>query len=205
MGTWDSGSFGNDAAMDFLAGADEALALSSAFDAITARLPARPEVETAQRAVAAADCVAAMLGHPSPDLPEDARGRLAILPRPDESLIHAARDAVSAVLSGSELTALWAEEDAEQFNRAITDLIDRLNPELPFKPASGRKSTPVPQTCVFCDQPIAEKDLAMLSVHVESDDINQLDQSTWCHFACLNGKLHPSHIIQNWKFDPDTL
>jgi hypothetical protein len=43
--------------------------------------------------------------------------------------------------------------------------------------------------------------LSIASVH--DDPINRLDRSWFCHLVCLNAKLHPKAVVQNWKVDPD--
>ena len=98
---------------------------------------------------------------------------------------------------------LWAEDDPAPFNLAITSLIDRLNPDLPFDPPAAGSQSEVPQICSFCGGEIAPAELVAIEINQVSDSINTLNRGFWAHFNCLNARLHPRPMIQNWKFDPD--
>lgn len=158
MGTWGAGSFENDAAADFAATITSPDTLKDAFAKSPDGVSQTIDAERAQVVIAAADCVAALMGHPAADLPPALAKTLANFGSADSSLTTLARESLSHVLSASELTDLWAEDDPAAFNLAMTHLIDL---------------------------------------------INSLDQGFWCHLACLNARLHPRHIVQNWKIDPD--
>lgn len=205
MGAWGGGGFENDTALDF------ALTIEALADiaAPLEDLPADPmeeiDADLACRVIAAAECLAAMMGRPATDLPEDLAPKLAGLGAPPVDLVEKSKDAVSRVLRLSELTELWAEADPAPFNLAITSLIDRLNPDLPFNPPDKTEEAEVLQTCGFCNQDIAPEELYMIEVSHTTDVINTMHRGFWCHLRCLNARLHPSHIVQNWKFDPDQL
>lgn len=205
MGAWGGGGFENDTALDF------ALTIEGLADiaAPIEELPENPleevDADLAARLIAAAECLAAMMGRPAPDLPDDLASKLTALGAPPAELVEKYKDAVSRVLRLSELTELWAEADPAPFNLAITSLIDRLNPDLPFNPPDKPESPQVLQTCGFCNADIAPEELIMIEVRQATDVINVLDRGFWCHLRCLNASLHPSHIVQNWKFDPDQL
>ena len=135
MGTWGPRAFENDAALDFVAEIQTAQDLA---DALTVRAPDEPiDADTACRIVVVAECVAAMRGHPSDDMPDGLAERLATFGRPSRSLFHHSRDHLSAVMIRSELMELWAEDDPSPFNLAMHDLLERLN--LPPAAASKRK------------------------------------------------------------------
>ena len=205
MGAWGPGGFENDTALDFAGTLTSVEGIADVF----AQLPDDPvaeiEADLAETIIAAAECVAAMMGRPGGDLPDEVAKKVSGLGEAGPDLVEAAREAVSRVLAGSELVDLWAEDDAEPWNIEITSLIDRLNPALSFKPTTKKKAPAVLQICSFCDQEIAEEELVMFRLHKETDIINVLDRGFWCHLKCLNGKLHPRHLIQDWKFDPDKL
>ena len=122
---------------------------------------------------------------------------------PEPELVESARKALSGVLSWSELADLWAEDDPAPFNLAITSLIDQLNPDLPFDPPAAGSQSELPQICSFCGAEIAPAELVAIEINQVSDSINTLNRGFWAHFNCLNARLHPRHMIQNWKFDPD--
>ena len=95
------------------------------------------------------------------------------------------------VLSWSELADLWAEDDPAPFNLAITSLIDRLNPDLPFDPPAAGPQSEVPQICSFCGGENAPAELVAIEINQVSDSINTLHRGYWAHFNCLNARLHP--------------
>lgn len=206
MGAWGAGGFENDTAMDFVAGMGSAKDLA-AF--LSGCLPEDPveEIDTdrAEQIIAAAECVAVMTGRPSADLPGDLGAKLASFGDPDPRLVEAAREAVSSVLSRSELTELWAEGDPAPFNRAVISLIDRLNPQISYETPAGSDPTEVRQTCGFCGGDIEPAELFSIEINQQTDptDVNLLNRGFWCHLDCLNVRLHPRHIIQDWKFVPE--
>ncbi len=211
MGAWGAGSFENDTALDW------AIEISGPAD-IEKFYAALPELDgvTVQGSdvsacvVAAAESVATMMGRVAPNVLGDLRERLAGA-EPSDELVETARNALSAMLMGSELVELWAEgeDGGEEWNTAITGLIDRLNPELPYDPPpldEIEQQLGYLTTCVFCDKPIAEGEIFHLEFRdFSSDEGKYVSRGIYCHLPCLNGKLHPKHLLQNWKFDPDKL
>ncbi len=203
MGTWGPGGFENDAALDFAGDLSSAAAIAGVFSQKPADPQEEIDADLAQTIIAAAECVAAMMGRPAEDLPEAVAEKLTAFADIEPDLIEAARETVSRVLAGSELMDLWAEDDPAPWNIAVGSLIDRLNPALKVKAKRKAKRQTVLQTCGFCDKEIPEEELVLVQLNQEIDAINVLDRGFWCHLSCLNGKLHPRHLIQNWKFDPD--
>ena len=215
MGTWGGGGFENDTAADFAASIDGVDAIAAVFAALPQDPSIALDADDAARVIAAAECIAAMLGHSAADMPAKLAKAIATFGKPDHALVEAARDGVSRVLRHSELTALWAESDAAPFNRAITSLIARLGP-----PASPKKKTkpsvskakagkpkPVRQTCSFCNGPIDPSELFLFEItDMGGDEIAAaMRRGAWCHLLCLNAALHPKHLVQNWKFDPEDI
>lgn len=207
MGAWGPGQFENDDALDFLAELDGPDDLETAFAALPPAEGGEVEATEAARAMAAAEIVAAMMGRPGPDCPEDLRARLEAFGAPDRKLVELAREAVSRVLFDSELLDLWAESEAcEDWNRSVTDLIDRLNSatgKSTARPAPIARPTPA-TTCAYCLEPVADEDLLVVSVsRLQEDPINRLDRMFASHIKCFNGKLHPRRMVQHWVFDRD--
>jgi hypothetical protein len=212
MGTWGPGGFENDAALDFVAEIESAQDLA---DALTVRSPGEPiDADTACRIVVVAECVAAMRGHPSDDIPDGLAERLLTFGRPSRSLFHHARDHLSAVMIRSELMELWAEDDPGPFNLAMHDLLERLN--LPPADASKRerpkkKQKPVMNRspCAFCDKPMGENQFTQFAITLDHGDGNPMTRGGWAHHRCLNAALHPKHMIRVYRndepIDPDEL
>jgi hypothetical protein len=69
MGAWGPGGFENDTALDF---AGRIGSLDDIRAALSVETPGTPiDAEAASEIVAAAECVAAMLGNPADDMPDD--------------------------------------------------------------------------------------------------------------------------------------
>ncbi len=210
MGTWGPGAFENDVALDFAAAITTAKDLA---DALTIRSPDQPiDADAACRIVVVAECVAAMRGHPSDDLPDSLAERLAGFGRPSRSLFHHARDHLSAVMLRSELMQLWAESDPRPFNLAMHDLLERLNrppAEPASRPAPGKKPPRNNSPCSFCDQPMGEAEFSQFSITLDHGDGLPLTRGGWAHHRCLNAALHPKHMIRVYRndepVDPDQL
>lgn len=202
MSAWGTGPFENDAALDFVGEIDsiERLAREVRFLDTSEEIGA----DQASRIVVVAECVAAMRGHPHKDMPQDLALKLAEFGALGDDVFDNARDAVSVVISSSELSDLWAASpDRGDFNRAITDLIDRLNQpqgeaKLPAKAAKEPNLSP----CWICGK---EMGAEFTSISVTLDPELGMSQGGSVHLKCLNAALHPKYLIQDWQFDDDML
>lgn len=206
MGTWGPGGFETDTALDFAAEITSPEVLQDTFDEVLTSEDDCIDADLSAQAITAAECVAAMMGHPADDMPDELVERVAGFGRLTIHLRDAARDCVSSVLRRSELVELWAEDDPAEFNLAMTSLIDRLNPD--FKPKRGKKkwSKASPRfICGFCDGDIEEHEALSIDYFPMRDAENPIKHGFWCHLKCLNARLHPKHIVQDWQFDPDEI
>jgi len=206
MGAWGTGHFENDDALDLIAEVQGPDDLDRVLRAVTESEDVSIDASVASEAMAAADIVAALMGRPADDCPEDLAKRLDALGAPAPALIKLAQESVSRVLMESELVDLWAESDEiEAWNLSVTDLIARLdNSGAGGQSKKKSKSDEINAVCPFCQETIGSDEALMLSIaSVHDDPINRLDRSWFCHLACLNAKLHPKAVIQNWKVDPD--
>ena len=129
MGTWGSGPFDNDDAGDWTYGlapdADERM-IERALTAVLAG--GDPDASRSQAAIAAAEVVAAGLGHPVLGLPDEVgewvgtHGDLSW-----QTLAPVALRSVARIVAGSELRDLWAEsDDDEGWSVGLQDLRRRL-------------------------------------------------------------------------------
>jgi Domain of unknown function (DUF4259) len=205
MGAWGPGGFENDTALDFVA-------TIKSVDDLVAAFASEPgekiDADTASMIIAAAECVAAMLGRPADDIPEDLAVRLVGFGTPESALLETTRNHVSMVISHSELSEPWAEADnPDQFNLAMTGLIDRLNPDIKPKAKRGRKKKPQfnPSPCAFCNRPMGEEEFGMFELAVDLGGGHPVRFGKWAHLSCLNARLHPAHIVQVWKSDPEAI
>ena len=199
METWGAGGFENAAAKACLAKVETVDDVADLFDELPEDMTVTISAVQAQKLIAAAECVAAMSGRPAVDIPAGLKTKLASLGPPHSVLVEVARESVSNVLGRSALVDLWAERDSADFNLAITSLIARLNPDLPEEAAAPDA---VSQTCCFCNQDIDHQQLYALEIRHQAGPTAEFDLGIWCHLSCLNARIHPSHLIQHWKFDP---
>lgn len=216
MGVWGTGSFENDSALDWVRQISSAEDIVAKFDALAeldeAESPHSEDaicLELASEIIAAAEAVAILMGQVAPGTPKDLLQSLASFEKPDIALVEQAKMAVSEVLGDSELLDLWSEEgsDREGWNLAITGLIARLNADVTDVPLSAEDIAEIGSAlspCVFCGKEIEPKQLTSLSIcDMSSKDSMIMERSVFCHLSCLNSKLHPRYLIQNWKFNVD--
>ena len=203
MGTWGAGAFENDAALDFVPAIRVAQDLAAALT-IRAR-DQTIDADAACRIIVVAECVAAMRGHPSADMPDRLLERLATFGKPSKSLFHHARDQLAAVMQRSELMELWAEGDPAPFNLAMHDLLERLNrpPSGAEKRTAQRKKKRVinRSPCSFCDKPMGEEAFSQFSIVLAVEDDVPMTLGGWAHLRCLNRVLHPKHMIRVYRND----
>ncbi len=208
MGAWGPGNFENDDALDLLGelgDAGDAAPLEALFEPVVAhsREGAPPDASDSARVLAAAELIAAARGWPSSDFPDDASAYVQAITPPDSELVMQASEAVSSVLLSSELLQLWEEsDDAEEWNKVLTGLIERLgNPARKAKAKKQPKDPLLAVICSFCSEQIRKSALVELSVK-RPDMPETFERGIYAHAECLNAKLHPRHILQWWRF-PD--
>jgi len=214
MGAWGSGSFDNDAAMDWAAGVRSVDDVRKPFERLKRVTDAKQvaDADFACELIAASECVALMMGRRSGDFPKDLAERLADAGEPDNLLFHRARNAVLHVMRKSELAELWAETtdegDANEWLAGLTRLMDRLNPKIeatPWKPEEVEKVLGAAAgPCAFCGKPVSQDEMFMMKIF---DATNRLagDRGFWLHLPCLNARMHHKHAIANLKFDPKNM
>ncbi|MFN2099481.1 DUF4259 domain-containing protein [Altererythrobacter sp. MF3-039] len=210
MGAWGAGSFDNDTAMDFVADIEALDDIRGAFRASNekghALIVEEIDSDLSCQIIVAAECVAAMRGHRSKDMPRELAKRVHGFGKPSLELYELARNNVSAVMSRSELCDLWAESDSGDWNRAMTELMERLGkPKEKVKKPRKKKATPNPSPCMFCDKPMGDGAFHQLDVTISDDEISSMRMGGWIHLQCLNAALHPKHMIQSWPFDDELL
>ena len=219
MGAWGSGSFENDTAMDWAAGVDSVAEVRKPFEALKRDTDGYEgpgelvlDSDFACELIAAAETVAMMLGRRSHDFPDDLAQRLADAGEPDSLLFHQARNAVLHAWRHSELAELWEEaaqdNGVNEWNEAITRLIDRLNPDIehvPWEPEEVEAQAGGPVgPCAFCNRPVERDELFGMNIHDYTDQIS-FSRGLWFHLPCLNARLHHKHAIADMKFDPDNM
>ena len=143
MPAWGLGNFENDTALDFVDAVIEegrSLIKYAIQNVAQSRMDEYVDCSDAEECLAAAEYVAAALGKPSADLPEDVGdwvGRHDILKEDDVSiqkllrtsknLVQQAQDAVYRVRNASELKELWDEAgEYDAWVKVLDDLRDRL-------------------------------------------------------------------------------
>ena len=116
MGAWGSGCFENDTALDWAGDVASAEDVRKPFEQLKRETDGHMgpgelvlDPDFACELLAAAECVATMMGRSGPDFPPDLAKRLANAGKPDNLLYHQARNAILHVLRCSELAELWEE------------------------------------------------------------------------------------------------
>jgi hypothetical protein len=129
MGAWGAGNFDNDDAGDWSYELEESgiEAVKSAFDMV---LSGEDYVEAPEcsAAIAAAEVVAALLGRPAADLPEEVQTFVSTKPKFATDLVELAKKALVRVLAdNSELRELWQESDSfDEWKQNVADVQARL-------------------------------------------------------------------------------
>lgn len=132
MGAWDIGSFDNDGASDWLyqleKSSDTSL-ISSALRAVTDIGNEYLEAPVCCNALAAAEIVAALRGHPLANLPDEAKLWVDAHRGLDtSSLVPTALSAIERIRTNSELKELWDEVDeTPKWLATVDDLASRLS------------------------------------------------------------------------------
>lgn len=131
MGTWGHLPFENDAASDWvweLEGAEDLSVLSDPLEVIN-ETDADDYLEGAEEAVAAAEVVAALLGRPLDELPEEVEEFVAqnSKKKPSQALVKQAIKAITRITGAEELKDLWDDEgEYTKWKEAVDDLLGRL-------------------------------------------------------------------------------
>lgn len=130
MGTWGPGSFENDDALDWvaeLANSGDDNPIIDALNSVIDQADEHPEASDCEAAIAAAEVVAAWMGEPSEDYPEEVEEWVEGRPAPPATMISQARYVTEAILENSELKDLWKESDEfEKWQTSVNDLLGRL-------------------------------------------------------------------------------
>lgn len=212
MGAWGAGPFDNDNAMDFVLEIESLDDIKRVLVASNeeGHVLISPEVDSdlSCRIIVAGECIAAMRGHPSPDLPDELAKRLHGFGAAPLDLLALVRANISAVMSRSELLELWAEaepEDRAAFNLAMTDLVERLclPPRKPRRPSRKKKTQLATFPCSFCDKPTSAEEAHRFELRLSDDKFQGRLHGGWVHLSCVNAVLHPKHLIQNWEMDDE--
>ena len=133
MGIWEPGSFHNDSVEDWLVELEEGDSFDPVIEAVEHAYHTDDEdltIEDCQRAVAAAELLAATRGYAAPELPEEIEIWLASYGQtPDEATVNMALDVVGGLLEDSMLREYWEETHEEgpgNWHQKMADLLDRL-------------------------------------------------------------------------------
>lgn len=130
MGAWSHRSFDNDDALDWageLVGTEGTELIAEALEAVL-EVDDYLEAPDASMGLAAAEVVAALLGKPAAELPEEVTSWVLNKKPPTAVLVKKAQRAVRRILKDSELKDLWAEsEDSAKWQQEVEGLLQRLS------------------------------------------------------------------------------
>lgn len=214
MGAWGPGSFENDDALDWaadthtIADIENIFAeLKSASDAHDSPEPFYMDAPQASKLIAAAEMVATLKGRPAKDVPGALIARFKNSNEPNVNMVARAQNAISMVLGYSELSELWAAsgDEISSWNLAITDLIARLNPhdadpKLSLPEILERSPNNDEPNCAFCGQPVAAEELLEMNV-TDFRQASTISSYMWIHLRCLNARVQPSMMMQDFQYN----
>lgn len=173
--------------------------ISDAFQVVlNAKRVGAPE---ASRALAAAEVVAALSGHPASDLPEESVAWVVGTKAPNRTLAQQAKIVVRRILTDSELRELWEEtKEYQTWKRGPEGLRKRLSlrprPRRAKAPKRNTKRRMTRYQCWFCADLIAWEDFVLLKVHRSAGsprpDSFTLEREMYAHEKCLKKTAHRS-------------
>ena len=129
MGTWGLGSFENDNAADWVWELEESQDFGVVHEALAAVLAGDEGLvaPSCEEAIAAAEVVAACLGRPVADLPEEVEAWVRDHRAVPEGMLDLATRAVARIEAESELRDLWKEtEHWDSWRAVMQNLVARL-------------------------------------------------------------------------------
>lgn len=132
MGAWGADSFANDDAQDwiddFCDAPSKALIIETIMTVVEMDINEYLELRESGGAMAAAEVVAALKGHPNSNLPDRARKCVSKLKfKADEKTINLALKAIERIETNSEAKELWEESNnLNEWYEAVGDLETRL-------------------------------------------------------------------------------
>lgn len=129
MGAWGLGVFDNDDALDWVAELEEGADVSLLQESLNIECLVGDYVDLADanRAMAAAEVVAALSGAGRDDLPETVQEWVGQQPEVQADLVVMALAAIERIKAHSELKELWEQSDAaSQWQAVVDDLEGRL-------------------------------------------------------------------------------
>ncbi len=131
MGTWGFEAFDNDDASDWLYDLEESTdtsVIAAALEAVTENEGDDLEAPDCWCALAAAEIVAALRGHPPEKLPEEAQAWVDKRDGTDVSeLVPSALQVIERIRTDSELKELWDESGGADWYASLDNLAARLN------------------------------------------------------------------------------
>ena len=129
MGAWGVLPFENDNALDWVWSLEEAEDLSVLSETLEAVAAEDEIMDEGEEAIAAAEVVAALLGKPLDDLPEEVTEfvKKHKKKKPSAQMVKLAATVVRRIAKASDLKELWDESgDGKQWQKTLDDLLKRL-------------------------------------------------------------------------------
>ena len=200
MGAWDVGSFSNDSALDYL---DKIASLDDVMAPIDAALTSdqdRIDADLASEAIVAADILAAKIGRPAADMPEDMDDILQSVNEPDQTTLIQAIRVVSKIRERSELSDLWAEDDDTEWLAAINDLVRRLDRTTKYTPRRKKNKKKGGIACFFCHKLTGEN---YVKIEFQSDEFPGITSAIYSHRECLQTLFEPPYYDGDGKPLPE--
>ena len=181
MGAWDTGSFGNDTALDFV---DDLKGFATVRGTLKKLEKDRDELDAndASIALAACDLLAAAIGRPPADLPDVPDFQQE---KVSDDLLKTAKAIVKRVRENSELAELWAEDDDSEWQAELDALLLRLTPSAPYEaPQKGKEQQELPDDflghCYLCYGAVTERDGFLFEIEMEGGGTISIHPHRYC-------------------------
>jgi hypothetical protein len=194
MGTWSTGNFGNDTALDFIMEISTVDSLEKAFN-IGDLGKTWIEFDQACEILAAAEIVAAILDRPSADLPDQVKRTLTAFGVVNSAFLSEVSNAIKQVQNNSELRDLWAESDEYlDWIDVTNNLLTRLDLNTGYTPAQPDpvETAELGAVCYLCEKDITTAEEVELTA--SSDDGILVSMTLYAHRDCLQNAFKPPHF-----------
>lgn len=191
MGAWDTGNFSNDTALDFVA---ELSGPEQLLQTLKAALAEQDELDAdlCCEALAAADVLAATLGRPAPDMPDDIAEDIEGFGTPQKSALKTATQATQRIRDASELRELWDEDDPAEWLEVVDDLLLRLDADREYEAPERAPKSKGGYACYICMESIPDGE--QVDVNFDFPDLPGVSGTNHYHAKCLEKEFEAPHF-----------
>lgn len=192
MGTWNTGNFSNDVALDYISEIASMDDLNRPINSIVSGSLDYVDADIACEALAASDLLAAMIGRPAKDLPEKTQDLLSKFNKPSTDMLTLARTATAHILEASELVELWNGEDSEAWKDVVGNLLQRLDPDMAYEPQSRETAVEGGSICSICEEIVPDDEL--IRAEIGFPNMPDITMGWYFHRSCIEANFRPPYF-----------